>query len=265
VFFKGRSNTVTRWYASKSRRSFLARSDGTPASPYTPSTTQPWLQSTLTASWQHRPQALLSPLGPSDQERPNDYQCLLTPDFQLSYRHLAPALLPRGLTVVVGDSNTHHPDWDPRARANPRGDMVKPWIASQGLHILNLPGSTHRAGRVIGLVLAWWHTWIERTRRLKKVGYRYKSELVWNTIEWQICKRYLYPWKRRVESKYIQQAADIQLDPDKPLITVDENWSAMQDSWKKEKDELWDCIYISNFCHGGEAKRWPFSLAIRET
>ncbi|EGS18431.1 uncharacterized protein CTHT_0050280, partial [Thermochaetoides thermophila DSM 1495] len=34
--------------------------------------------------------------------------------------------------IIVGDFNAHHPDWDPRARPNPKGDMVREWIAARG-------------------------------------------------------------------------------------------------------------------------------------
>lgn len=63
------------------------------------------------------------------------------------------AFTPEGPQVVVGDFNTHHPDWDPRARPNPRGDMLRAWISSRGLYILNPPGPSHNAGGVIDLAL----------------------------------------------------------------------------------------------------------------
>ena len=53
----------------------------------------------------------------------------------------------------MGDFNAHHPDWDPRARPNPKGDMVREWIAARGLHVLNPEGPTHRDGGVIDLAL----------------------------------------------------------------------------------------------------------------
>ena len=51
----------------------------------------------------------------------------------------------------MGDFNAHHPDWDPRACPNPKGDMVRTWIATRRLHILNPEGPTHRGGGVIDL------------------------------------------------------------------------------------------------------------------
>ena len=64
----------------------------------------------------------------------------LHPNFDIAIEtwrtlHSFPVTL--GPTVVVGDFNTHHPDRDPRARPNPKGDIVRAWIASRELIILN--------------------------------------------------------------------------------------------------------------------------------
>jgi len=53
----------------------------------------------------------------------------------------------------VGNFNAHHPDWDPRARPNLKGDMVREWITARELHILKPEGLTHRDGGVIDLAL----------------------------------------------------------------------------------------------------------------
>ena len=87
---------------------------------------------------------------------------ILTPISPLTHgARSAPSRSPPGPTVVVGDFNTHHPDWDPRARPNPKGDMVRAWIASRELSILNPPGPTHRGGSVVDLVLGPPRTFAE--------------------------------------------------------------------------------------------------------
>ena len=50
--------------------------------------------------------------------------------------------------IIVGDFNTKHSLWDPRADTNPRGEPLATWIAASGLVIHNPPGETHNRGGI---------------------------------------------------------------------------------------------------------------------
>ena len=69
-------------------------------------------------------------------------------------------------SIIVGDFNEHHPNWDPHYPRSPKADNLQEWMEDQGLHVLNNIGQgtfyrPHMATpSVIDLTLAT--SWSER-------------------------------------------------------------------------------------------------------